>query len=308
MNGIKTFGYLFLLTMLLIAVGWAVDIMYGGGRGGFLLIFGVIAIVMNVVTYWFADTIVLKMHRARVVDESEAPELHAIVDRLVRRAKLPKPKVCVIENQVPNAFATGRNRSHSAVAVTTGLMSMLSEDELEGVIAHELAHIKHYDMLLGTVIAVAAGVIGMIAFNARWSMLFFGGRSRNSNPLALVAIIFLAVLAPLLALFIRSMISQKREFAADAGGAAISGNPSALASALRRMEREVHSIRKPNLGTQATAHLYFINHFSVGRGVAKLMSTHPPTEERIERLLAIHEKSRNRHDEKSRYNRNPVRR
>lgn len=290
MNGVKTGFFMVLLTMLFVVVGAIVDANFGGG-GAFLWIFFFISIGINFFTYWFADTIVLKMHKAKEVTPEEAPKLHAMVDRLCERAKLPKPKVCVIREQVPNAFATGRNRNHSAVAVTTGLMNTLADDELEGVLAHELAHIRHYDMLLSTIVAAVVGAISIIGYQSRWLLIFGGGRRDSGNPLAGILGILLLILAPIGAMIIRSMISKSREYAADAGGAEICGNPAALASALRSIERSAagfmrHHQPQEAMGTEATAHLYFINHFSLGQA-ANLFSTHPPTEERIRRLLAL---------------------
>lgn len=286
MSTLKTGFFMVLMTVFVVFVGYLVDL-YFGGSGLYVKIFFLISLGMNVFSYWFADTIVLKMHRAREVTPEEAPNLHAIVDRLISRSNLPKPKVCVIPTQMPNAFATGRNHSHSAVAVTEGLMRTLNEDELEGVLAHELAHIRHYDMLLNTVVASLAGLVSMLAFQARWGMLLGGGR-RDNNPLALIGILAVAILAPVFAMIIRGLISQQREFAADSGGAEICGNPLALASALKKIERQAMGYaqhhQRPDMGNEATAHMYFINHFSLA-GAGKLFSTHPPTDERIERLL-----------------------
>jgi len=286
MSTLKTGFFMTLMTVFVIFVGYVVDL-YFGGSGLYVKIFFLISLGMNVFSYWFADTIVLKMHRAREVTPEEAPGLHAMVDRLLARSGLPKPKVCIIPTQMPNAFATGRNHNHSAVAVTEGLMRTLNEDELEGVLAHELAHIRHYDMLLNTVVASLAGLVSMLAFQARWGMLLGGGR-RDNNPIALIGILAVAILAPLFAMIIRGLISQQREFAADSGGAEICGNPLALASALKKIERQAMGYaqhhQRPDMGNEATAHMYFINHFSLG-GAAKLFSTHPPTDERIERLL-----------------------
>lgn len=295
MSTAKTAFFMALMTVFVVFVGHLFDL-YFGGSGQLTKLFFLISLGMNFFGYWFADTIVLKMHHAQVVSPEEAPRLHAMVDRLVARAGLPKPKVCIIPTHVPNAFATGRNRNHAAVAVTDGIMRTLNEDELEGVIAHELAHIRHYDMLLGTVVASLAGLISMLAFQARWGMLLGGGRDRENggNPLALVGILLVAFLAPMFAMIIRSLISHQQEFAADAGGAEISGNPLALASALKKIERVAQGMavhhERPDMGNEAMAHMYFINHFSLG-GVARLFSTHPPTDERIERLLALAKKA-----------------
>lgn len=291
MNGAKTVFFMAIMTVFTVLVGGIFDAYFGGG-GVIVMIFFAVALAMNFFSYWFADTIVLKMHKARVVGPEEAPALHAIVDRLVERSGLPKPKVCVLPSQTPNAFATGRNRNHAAVAVTEGLMRNLSRDELEGVVAHELAHIKHYDMLLGTMMASMAGLVALLSRNAMWGMMFGMGRRRgnNSNPLAAVGMILVLVAAPMFAMMLRGLVSQQREFAADEGGAKMSGNPAALASALKKIDAMARGMAQrqvaPDMGTQATAHLYFINHFSLGRA-SRLFSTHPPTEERIERLLAL---------------------
>lgn len=293
MSAMKTFLYMTLMTVLLVVIGGAFDLAFGG-RGLFMAVFFLFSIGMNFFTYWFADTIVLKMHRAREVTPAEAPELHRIVDRLVERSGLPKPKVCVVPGAIPNAFATGRNPSHSAVAVTDGLMDLLEPDELEGVVAHELAHIKHYDMLLGTVMASMAGLIAMMASWAQWGLIFGGGRSRGGHPLAAIGGILMILIAPFFAMMIRGLISHQREFAADAGGARMSGNPAALAGALRKIERGArHAVEHDaRMGNEGAEHMYFINHFRFGRRRMRMFSTHPPTEERIERLLAMHAAAR----------------
>lgn len=288
MAGIKTFFYLTLMTVLMVAVGSVFDA-YFGGHGMIVGLFFLISLAMNVGTYWFSDTLVLKMHGAREVSPSEAPQLHEMVARLAGQAGLPMPKVCVVPSHVPNAFATGRNPRHAAVAVTEGILQALSADELEGVLAHELAHIKHRDTLLQTVVASMAGLVTMLAGQARWGLLLGGGQRREGgHPFAAIGMIFVALLAPLLAMVARAMISQQREYAADETGARISGNPLALASALRDIERAAAGAmgRRGTLGTPATEHLYFINHFQIG-DVTSLLSTHPPTEKRIERLLAM---------------------
>lgn len=295
MNGVKTLFYMVMMTVLVVLVGAAFDARFGGG-GRFALMALVFAFLMNFFTYWFADTIVLKMHGARVVTPEEAPRLHAIVDRLAARSHMPKPKVCIVPSEVPNAFATGRNPSHSAIAATEGILKLLNDDELEGVLVHELAHVQHYDMLLNTVVAVASGIIAMLASQARWGMIFGGGRDRNSNnPFGAIAMLFVAILAPIFALILRSLVSQQREFSADEGGAHICGNPAALASALRKIEEHVRGMQQLDLGTEGTAHLYFVNHFTLAHAASRLFSTHPPTEERIERLVAMSESGRYDH-------------
>ncbi|MBI1784374.1 zinc metalloprotease HtpX [Candidatus Sumerlaeota bacterium] len=298
MNGTKTFFFMTLMTVLLVVVGAAFDKFFRTG-GQFVGLFFMISLVMNLFSYWFADTVILAMHGAREVSPAETPRLHAVIDRLVDRSGLPKPKVCVVPSQIPNAFATGRNPRHAAVAVTEGLLQILNEDELEGVISHEMAHIKHYDTLLQTIVASMAGLVALIASQARWGLLLGGGRDReNNNPLAVVGILFVAILAPIFATIVRMLISQQREYAADAGGAQISGNPIALATALRTIDKQAHRLmgssfgRGEALGFSATEHLYFINHFSLGERAFQLFSSHPPTEKRIARLLAMAESGR----------------
>ena len=254
-----------------------------GGQQGFILAL-LLAGGMNFASYWWSDRIVLRMHGARKVAERDAPELYGMVRRLSQHAGLPMPRVYLIPEEAPNAFATGRNPAHGAVAVTHGLMRILDREELAGVIAHELAHIKHRDTLVMTVAATLAGAISMLANMAQWALLF--GRSSDDdeggNPVAgLVGII----VAPVVALLIQMAISRAREFVADEGGAQISQDPMALASALRKIEgwsREVPM----GAGTPATAHLFIVNPFA-GGGMLKLFSTHPPTDERVARLRAL---------------------
>jgi heat shock protein HtpX len=272
MNGMKTAVLLAALSGLLIVVGGAL-----GGQGGAMLFF-VIAMVMNVGSYWFSDKIVLRMYRAQPVGP-EHP-LFRMTQRLAQKAGLPMPKVYVIPDASPNAFATGRNPDHAAVAATEGIMRLLSESELEGVIAHELAHVKHRDTLISTVAAAIGGAITMLA---HFGMFFGGGRSNDregANPIALLA---MALLAPMAAGLIQAAISRQREFAADRGGADIVGSPTGLAHALRRIEAGVHQI--PMDANPATAHMFIMQPF-FGGGIGKLFSTHPPTEERVRALMA----------------------
>jgi len=242
-----------------------------------------VALGMNFFSYWFSDTMVLKMYKAREVDETSAPQFYAMVKELAAKAQLPMPRVYVIDEDAPNAFATGRNPEHAAVAATTGIMRVLSAAELRGVMAHELAHVKHRDILISTVSATMAGAISMLANFA----MFFGGRDsegRNTNPLVGILV---AILAPLAASVIQMAISRAREFEADRGGAEISGDPAALASALTKIHRFAQGIpleaaeRHPE-----TAQMMIMNPLSAG-GLRGLFSTHPPTEERVERLLAL---------------------
>ncbi|RQO53637.1 zinc metalloprotease HtpX [Paucibacter sp. KBW04] len=276
-NLMKTAILMAAITALFMALGAMV-----GGRSGMMLAL-LVALGMNFFSYWFSDTMVLKMYKAREVDESSAPQFYGMVRELAQKAQLPMPRVYVIDENAPNAFATGRNPEHAAVAATTGIMRVLSERELRGVMAHELAHVKHRDILISTVSATMAGAISMLANFA----MFFGGRDsegRSSNPLVGILV---AVLAPIAASVIQMSISRAREFEADRGGAEISGDPAALASALEKIHRIAQGIpleaaeRHPE-----TAQMMIMNPLS-GRGLAGLFSTHPATEERVARLLEM---------------------
>ena len=276
-NGLKTALLLGLLSGLLLVIGQLL-----GGANGMLL--GLIfALVMNFGSYWFSDKIVLRMYRAQEVGPGH--RLHSTVDRLSRQAGLPMPKVYVIPDPSPNAFATGRNPSHAAVAATEGILQILSDAELDGVIAHELAHVKHRDILISSIAATIAAAIMFAAHSARWAMMFGGyggrddGRDRGNNPIALLATI---ILAPLAAMLIQMAISRSREFSADAGGAQITGNPYGLADALRKIDAV--SKRVPLDANPATAHMFIVKPFT-GGGLMSLFSSHPPTEERIRALL-----------------------
>jgi heat shock protein HtpX len=276
-NTLKTTVLLAALSGLLLWIG---DLL--GGQSGLIMALGV-ALVMNVGSYWFSDKIVLTMYRAQPVGP-EHP-LFQLTQRLAQRAGLPMPKVYIIPDASPNAFATGRNPEHAAVAATEGILRLLSEDELAGVIAHELAHVKHRDILISSVAATIATAIMFAARMAQFAALFGGGRSSDdrdgggsSNPIALLALV---ILAPLAAMLIQTAISRSREFAADAGGAAIAGGPYGLVNALRKLE--MGSKRLPLDANPATAHMFIIKPFSVG-GLLSLFSTHPPTEQRIAAL------------------------
>jgi heat shock protein HtpX len=271
-------------TGILLGALSAVLILFGsafGGQQGIVIAFAA-AMVMNVISYWFSDKIVLKMYRATEVGPDHP--LHRMTARLAQKASLPMPKVYVIPDMSPNAFATGRNPQHAAVAATEGIMRVLSEPELEGVIAHELAHVKHRDILISTVAATVAAAIMMLANMARFAAMF-GGNSRDdrggANPIAMLA---LAILAPIAALLIQAAISRQREFAADRGGAEIVGSPMGLAGALRRIDAAAKQI--PMDANPATAHMFIMSPFS-GGGLMKLFSTHPPTEERVQALMAL---------------------
>ena len=276
-NGLKTALLLGVLSGILLAIGE-----YFGGANGLVFAF-VIAAVMNFGSYWFSDKIVLKMYRAQEVGAGH--RLYTTVERLSRQAQLPMPKVYVIPDPSPNAFATGRNPSHAAVAATEGILQILSDGELEGVIAHELAHVRHRDILISSVAATVAAAIMMAARTAQFAAMFggYGGRGddrdRGNNPIALLAMI---ILAPLAAMLIQAAISRSREFSADAGGAQIAGNPYGLADALRKIDAV--SQRVPLDANPATAHMFIVKPFS-GGGLMSLFSTHPPTEQRIRALL-----------------------
>ncbi|MDY2637083.1 MAG: zinc metalloprotease HtpX [Phascolarctobacterium sp.] len=269
----KTAFLMALMTMLLMAIG---D--YFGGLQGMtiMLVFGV---VMNFFTYWNSDKMVLAHYRAQEVNARTAPRLYGIVKRLADRAKLPMPKVYIIDSPVPNAFATGRNPEHAAVAVNTALADMLDEDELAGVLAHELSHVKHRDILISTVAASMAGAISTIA---QWGMFFGGGRDENGESRNPFATILVMILAPLAAALIQMAVSRSREYMADKSGGELCGDPNALADALLKIEAFARRRVMPG-ATEATAHMFIINPFS-GVNMKQLFSTHPPTEERV-RLL-----------------------
>lgn len=276
MNMFKT---MILMTGLTLVLLWAGNAL--GGQSGMTIAL-IFALAMNGFSYWFSDKIVLKMYRAQEVTKAEVPELYEMVARLARRAGLPMPRVYIINQPQPNAFATGRNPAHGAVAVTTGIMRMLSADELEGVLAHELAHIRHRDILIGTVAATIAGAITYLAHIAQWAMIF-GGRDDDEGGNPLVALVMM-IIAPLAAMLIQMAISRSREYAADAGGAGIAGSPRSLANALRKLHSASHQI--PMQAEPATAHMFIVNPLS-GGSFARLFSTHPPMEERIARLEAM---------------------
>ena len=278
MNFFKTTILLAVLTAMLVFAGDAL-----GGRSGAItaLIF---AGIMNFVTYWFSDKIVLMMYRAKPVTEADAPELYAITRDLTMKAGLPMPKVYIMENDTPNAFATGRNPGHAAVAVTTGIMRLLTREELTGVLAHELAHIQNRDILISTIAATIAGAISYLAHMAQWAAMFGGTRDneREGNPIALIVMM---IVAPLAAMIIQMAISRSREYGADMGGARICGNPLSLANALRKLEYA--NKRIPMVGANAaTSHMFIVNPLS-GGSLLRLFSTHPPIEERIKRLEAM---------------------
>ena len=275
MNQMKTFILMALLTVLLVWIGSLV-----GGRNGavFALVF---AGVMNFGVYWFSDRIVLKMYRAQAVTEAQEPKLHRIVRELALRSNIPMPKVYVIPQDAPNAFATGRNPQHAAVAVTTGIMKLLNEEELKGVLAHELSHIRHRDILIGTIAATIAGAISMIASLARWGAIFGGGDDREGGAAQLVMMLVLTTLASIAALLIQLAISRSREYHADEGGAQLAGNPLYLARALGKLDAGTKRI--PMQVNPSTAHMFIVSPLT-RKGVQGLFSTHPPIEKRIEKL------------------------
>lgn len=282
-NTVKVTMLMAALTGLLILAGSAL-----GGQGGMLIAFG-LAIVMNMGTWWFSDSIALKMSGARAVSPAEAPALHRLVETLAERAKLPKPAVYMIDSDAPNAFATGRSPSQGAVAVTTGIMRLLNQDELAGVIAHELAHIKNRDTLISSIAATVAGAIAMLADMASWAMIFggFGGSEEEEEGGGLAdlagSLVFIIV-APLAAMLIQLAISRAREFSADAEGARILGDSYPLANALEKLERGAE--RQPLEVNPAASPLYIVNPLR-GGGLMGLFRTHPDTGERIARLRAM---------------------
>lgn len=267
-----------LLTLLLVFGGAAL-----GGKSGMTIAL-VMAFLMNFISYFFSDKIVLKMYRAREVSEAEAPVLYRIVRRLSQKAGIPMPKVYIIPDMSPNAFATGRNPNHAAVAATEGIMQLLTEEELSGVMAHELAHVMHRDILIATVAATIAGAISYLAQMAQWAMIFGGGRHDDDDRGSPIASLVMMIVAPIAAMLIQMAISRSREFSADEGGATLNGNPMALANALRKLETGTKMI--PMQANPATSHMLIVSPFS-GGGIVKLFSTHPPIEERIARLEAM---------------------
>jgi heat shock protein HtpX len=276
MNQFKTFILMLVLTGLFILVGSAI-----GGRNGAVYAF-IFAALMNFFAYWFSDKIVLRMYKAQPVSQSEAPELYQIVGELVNKASLPMPKVYIIENDTPNAFATGRNPEHAAVAVTSGILGILSKEELMGVIGHELSHIQHRDILISTIAATIAGAISMLASMARWGAIFGVGRSDDDEGGGgnILFVLLFTMVASVSAMLIQMAISRSREYLADEGGAHLS-NPLSLAKALGKLE--VAAQRIPMDANPSTAHMFIVNPLR-GGGVLSLFSTHPPIEERIAKL------------------------
>ena len=286
MNTFKTFFLMLVMTSILLLTG----LLWTGDYSG-VIIFFFIALGINFFAFWSSDRLVLKMAKAKLVEPDEDPELHAIVDEQVYLAGMPKPKVFVMETDNPNAFATGRSKSHASIAVTTGIRRILNKQELGAVIAHELAHVGNRDTLIMTIVAAMAMAIGIIAMIARFSMFFggFGGRGRGGNPaIGLVGMLVIMIVMPIVAVIIRLAISRAREYQADRTGALTSGNPLALASALEKLHKG--SQAKPmDIGqerVEAVSHLFIVNPLKAG-GMSRLFSTHPPMEERVRRLQSM---------------------
>lgn len=277
----KTAFLLMSLTALLGLIGMGLDQFMGTG-GIMTVLFLGIGIVTNWVSYFYSDKIVLKMYKAREVSPTEAPQLHAMVDRIAARMNLPKPKVCIVPTDVPNAFATGRNPEHGVVAMTEGIMRALNPDELEGVVAHELAHIRNRDTLISTVAASIAGAIGMLANIGQFGLIFGGNRDQNGgNPLVMLLMI---IVAPMIAMMMQMAISRTREYGADRAAVEATGNPEAMANALRRIESFARNYEMPT--AQGTQHMFIINPLT-GGGISQLFSTHPPTDKRIAAIMAL---------------------
>jgi heat shock protein HtpX len=277
MNGLKVILLMVAMMALFMWVGYLI-----GGQNGMIVAFG-LASVMNFVSYWYSDKMVLSMYRARQITEADHPRLYRVVSRVATKAMLPMPKVYIVPSKAPNAFATGRNAEHAAVAATEGILEILDEDELEGVIGHEMAHIMHRDMLIGTIAATVAGAIGIIASIARWGAVF-GGYGRSNERGGGLGLLVAAIVAPIMALIIQMAISRQREYRADAAGSRITGKPAALASALKKLHQ---SPTRFNLNARPqTAHLMIANPLSA-KGMLSLFSTHPPVEKRIRNLDQI---------------------
>jgi len=274
-NTFKTAFLLTLLTLLLMFIG-----RFFGGQNGMLLALA-LAAVMNFVSYFYSDKIALAMYRAQPVTREELPRAYAAVERLTQKIGIPMPKIYVIPNDSPNAFATGRNPQHASVAVTQGILNLLTDEELEGVLAHELGHVNNRDILIGSVAATIAGAITMLASMGRWAMIFGGMGGRDERRGGGLGALFMLILAPIAASLIQLAVSRSREYQADATGAHFTGNPYALASALSKLD--AYSRRLPLQATPSTAHLFIVQPF-LGMNFGGLFSTHPPIAKRIERL------------------------
>jgi len=283
MNGFRTTILLAALTALVVWIGQ----MFGGTNGAVLAL--VIAGAMNFFSYWFSDKIVLRMYGAQEITQSDDPELFSIVRELTVRDGLPMPRVYVIPEETPNAFATGRNPEHAAVAVTHGIRRILDRRELAGVLGHELSHVKHRDILISSIAATLAGAISYLAQMAQWAAIFGGGsRDREEGGSNIFGLLFMMIVAPIAAMLIQMAVSRSREYSADEGGAKVSGDPLALASALRKLQMGAQNIplQVSDATANSTAHMFIMNPLTAG-GLASLFSTHPPTEERIARLEAM---------------------
>jgi len=275
-NTLKTTMLLGLLTGLIVWIGG-----YFGGQSGMVIAF-LFAGIMNFGAYWFSDKVVLSMYRAREVEPTQAPELYRMVERLAQKAGIPTPKVFVIPSESPNAFATGRNPEHAVVAVTQGILRLMNDEELEGVIAHELGHVKNRDILIGSIAATLAGAIMVLASMARWAAIFGGFSRDDDDGGGIFGLLFMAILAPLAAMMIQMAISRTREYKADATAAEVTGTPYGLAHALEKLGKATQRI--PMEANPSTAHMFIVNPLS-GRSMMRLFSTHPPLEDRIRRLL-----------------------
>jgi len=283
MNGFRTTILLAALTALVVWIGQ----MFGGTNGAVLAL--VIAGAMNFFSYWFSDKIVLRMYGAQEITQSDDPELFSIVRELTVRDGLPMPRVYIIPEETPNAFATGRNPEHAAVAVTHGIRRILDRRELAGVLGHELSHVKHRDILISSIAATLAGAISYLAQMAQWAAIFGGGsRDREEGGSNIFGLLFMMIVAPIAAMLIQMAVSRSREYSADEGGAKVSGDPLALASALRKLQMGAQNIplQVSDATANSTAHMFIMNPLT-GGGLASLFSTHPPTEERIARLEAM---------------------
>ena len=275
MNALRTTFLMAMLTVLLVMAGGAI-----GGRHGMAFAL-VMAGLMNFVSYWFSDKIVLSMYGAQEVTEAESPEYYGVVRQLAIQAGIPMPRVYIIPSETPNAFATGRNPNHAAVAATSGIMRILTRDELMGVMAHELSHVKNRDILISSIAATIAGAITYLANMAQWAAIFGGGRDRDDEGGGVFGMLVMAIVAPIAAMLIQMAISRAREYQADKGGAEVTSNPLCLANALRKLQMANQQI--PMQANAATAHMFIVNPLS-GDGLRSLFSTHPPLEERVRRL------------------------
>ncbi len=283
MNTAKTVFFMTLISAILMGVGYVVGLSLGGPGAGIQWMAGalVLSLAINFVSFWFSDKIVLAMYHAKEVSEKEAPELYQIVRELTGKMGMPMPKVYIVPNDSANAFATGRGPSHAAVAVTSGILDLLNWEELRGVLAHELAHVKNRDILTGSIVAAIASAIMFLSMILRFGAMFAGG-SRNNRGGNVLGLLVVGIVAPFAAALVQMAISRSREYEADAGGAKLSGDPMALANALRKLSGYT-KIRPMADVSPATAHMFIVNPFSA-KGITTLFSTHPPTEDRIDRL------------------------